>query len=127
MSRLDYIAALEKAIEKKFGAEAIRHPKEGWSEEKEKAHLEQARVFYKRYDSILSQQKEAIEIDDFVFVSKHFIERETQRQCNCCNKYSFQIRDDVYMLKFDCCFECYVRYVKDREERWNEGWRPSKP
>ena len=34
----DKIAAFEKAIKEKFGAEAIANPKAGWNEEKEKEY-----------------------------------------------------------------------------------------
>ena len=32
--------------------------------------------------------------------------------------------NDVYFSKFGCCFECYVKWIEDREDRWNSGWRP---
>ena len=35
------IAKIEQAIEKKYGKEAIKHPKAEWNEEKEKEYLEQ--------------------------------------------------------------------------------------
>jgi hypothetical protein len=30
----------------------------------------------------------------------------------------------MYLSKYDCCFECYVEYIEDREQRWEKGWRP---
>ena len=27
---------------------------------------------------------------------------------------------------FGCCHDCYIEFVEDRVERWNDGWRPSK-
>ena len=27
---------------------------------------------------------------------------------------------DVYMNKFDCCYECYIKFVEGREELWQE-------
>ena len=42
----DKIAAFEKAIKEKFGAEAIANPKAGWNEEKEKEYLNQMKEFY---------------------------------------------------------------------------------
>ena len=38
---LNYIAAVEKAIKKKYGSEAIDNPAKFWDEEKEKDYLEQ--------------------------------------------------------------------------------------
>ena len=37
-----------------------------------------------------------------------------------CKRYSFNLKDDVYMNKFECCFECYIKYVEGREELWQE-------
>ena len=34
--------------------------------------------------------------------------------------------DDVYIVKYQCCFDCFVNYVDNREERWLSGWRPEK-
>ena len=36
---LDYIAALEKAIKKKYGSDAIENPAKFWDEKKEKSYL----------------------------------------------------------------------------------------
>ena len=66
-----------------------------------------------------------IEKDGF-FVGKHLISKEKERNCPVCNVYSFDIRDDLYMNKFECCFKCYVQWVEYREERWKKGWRPNK-
>jgi hypothetical protein len=33
--------------------------------------------------------------------------------------------DDRYYFKFGCCRFCYVEFVEHREERWQQGWRPS--
>ena len=30
-----------------------------------------------------------------------------------------------YMTKYECCFNCYIQYIEDREERWKSGWRPN--
>ena len=48
-----------------------------------------------------------------------------ERTCPVCGSYSFSGQDDLYMTKFQCCFECYVQYVEGREERWKTGWRPN--
>ena len=37
----EYIATVERAIEEKYGEEAIQHPRANWSEDKEKQYLEQ--------------------------------------------------------------------------------------
>ncbi len=57
-------------------------------------------------------------------VSKKLLTRENKRDCPVCKQYSFSAKDDLYMSKFECCFNCYIQYVEDREERWESGWRP---
>ena len=115
---LDYIARLERAISRKYGPETILNPKAGWSEEKEKHYLEQLKSLDKK-----ETYSEKVEING-VLVPKKLINREMERVCPVCKTYSLDIKDDVYMAKFDCCTDCYIQYVEDREERWNDGWRP---
>lgn len=121
---LDYIVKLEKAISKKYGDEAIINPKSGWSEEKEKDYLQQLEKISKR-DRRIENASEKEEIDGF-FVHKKLLSVETQRNCPVCDKYSFDIKDDKYMLKFECCYRCYIDYVDGREKKWLAGWRPNK-
>ena len=45
---LNYIAALEKAIKKKYGADAIENPIKFWDQTKEKAYLDQLANFVKK-------------------------------------------------------------------------------
>ena len=45
---LDYIAALEKAIEKKYGTEAIQNPAKFWDVDKESVYLEQLKEFVQK-------------------------------------------------------------------------------
>ena len=42
------IAAIEKAISKKYGDEAIVNPKSLWDEDKEKDYIEQVKKNYKK-------------------------------------------------------------------------------
>ena len=42
---LDYIARLEKAIEEKYGKEAIINPKSNWTDEKEKQYLSEPQCY----------------------------------------------------------------------------------
>ena len=116
----DYIARVEKAIAKKYGKEAIQNPVKFWNEEKEKEYLEQLKEDTKRKES---QQKDKTEVDGF-FISEKLINKDTDRICPTCDKYSFSAKDDVYMSKYECCFECFIKYVDDREDRWLKGWRP---
>tara|TARA_R110000824_G_scaffold355477_1_gene542672 strand:- start:141 stop:521 length:381 start_codon:yes stop_codon:yes gene_type:complete len=119
---LDYIAKLEKAIKQKYGQEAIQNPKSNWDTEKEKEYLEQIEKIEQK-QRIKEEETQKVEIDGFL-VSKKLINRDSNRKCPVCEKYSFNIQDDIYMLKYDCCEKCFIEYVEDREERWLKGWRP---
>jgi hypothetical protein len=115
---LNKIARIEKAMVKKYGAETIINPKSFWTDEKEKEYLEEVKKFYKK-----DIQKEKVEKDGF-FLSKNLITKENKRKCSGCGIYSFKLKDDLYMNKFDCCFNCYIQYIEFNEERWLNGWRP---
>ena len=120
---LDDIARFEKAISKKYGEEAIQNPRKYWNEEKEEKYQEQLRLLSEK--ELLNEEKDdKVELDGFL-ISKKLLNREaTKRVCPICSAYSYKIRDDVFMNKFDCCYNCYIRWVDGREERWLSGWRP---
>lgn len=115
---LNYIAGLEKAIEKKYGKETTAMPLEGWTEEKEHNYQKQRLELNKN----LSNKKQLI-IDS---IKEEQQNTEDNRTCNVCNLFSFEVRDDIYQTKYGCCFKCYVLYVEGREDRWLTGWRPTK-
>ena len=117
----DYIAKLEKAIAEKYGKETIAHPKADWDDEKEKEYLEELKTNYRHLNE--TQEKEEV---NGVLISKELLNKKTNRSCPTCNSYSFKSRDDLYMTKFGCCFNCYIQFVEGREERWATGWRPNK-
>ena len=120
---LNKIAAIEKAISKKYGLDAIVNPKSFWTDEKEKEYLEEIKEFYKeerRKDDL----KEKVEKDGF-FLPKNLITKENKRKCPVCRAFSFKVKDDLYMNKFDCCHNCYMQYVEYNEENWLNGWRPN--
>ena len=121
---LNYIAKLEKAIAKKYGQESIQNPKAKWTDEKEKDYIEQLKKIYTE-GTITRYESEKVEVNGF-FVNKKLVNRDTNRNCPVCKKYSFDSEDDVYINKHECCSKCYIFYVHDREERWLAGWRPNK-
>jgi len=116
------VAQLERAIANKYSDEAVKNPESGWNEEKEKAFQEQLKNFNRKIDKN-SSFEDKVEVNG-VLVSKKLLSRESNRTCPVCDTYSFKSLDDVYMTKFECCFKCFVKYVEDREERWESGWRP---
>ena len=121
MDKPDRIAAVEQAISKKYGDEAIQNPRANWDEEKEKEYLEQSKEFYqKSYQK--EEQQEKVDING-IKVSKKLLNRESLRSCSVCGAYPKKSMDDVCLTKFDCCNKCYIQHVDGREERWLKGWR----
>ena len=121
---LNKVAEIEKAIAKKYGHEAVANPKSFWDDEKEKEYLEQLKEFYKE-EYKKKEQKEKVEKDGF-FLPKNLITRKSKRKCPVCGTFSFNLKDDLYMNKFECCYKCYIQWVEHCEDRWAEGWRPNK-
>ncbi len=119
---LNHIAAVEKAISEKYGADAVANPRANWDENKEKEYLSQMREFYQKMRKN-EQQQEKIDING-IKVSKKLLTRESLISCSVCGSFPRKSMDDVCLTKFECCFGCYIQYVEDREERWLKGWRP---
>lgn len=123
MKDLNQIVKLEKAISEKYGEETIANPKQYWTEEKEKQYLDQLKELTTKE---LNQSKKDQKIDiDGVLISKKLLTKETKRTCPVCSTYSFELKDDLYMNRFECCHKCYIQWVEGREERWKTGWRPN--
>ena len=120
---MDYneIAKYEKAIKDKYGNEAIQNPKKNWDEQKEAKYLEELKAFYKGS----TRKKKREQLEGFEIINKK-TENRVDRDCPVCGSYSMNPRDDLYMSKFQCCFDCYIQYVQGREERWKTGWRPER-
>jgi len=123
MKDLNQIVKVEKAIAQKYGEDAIANPKHYWNEEKEKAYIEQLKELSQIEKRNDKDQK--VEVDG-IFISKKLLTKDTNRTCPICSVYSFDLKDDLYMNRFDCCQKCYVQWVEGREERWKTGWRPNK-
>jgi len=119
----DKLAAIEQAIAKKYGSSTIQNPRANWDEIKEKEYLEQMRELYKKTDKNETFQ-EKIDVNG-IKVSKKLFNRDSLQRCPVCHSLARKAADDVCLLKFDCCHPCYIKYVEDREERWNTGWRPN--
>lgn len=123
MKDLNEIAKIEKAISEKYGEDAIANPKHSWNEEKEKAYIEQLKELSHIEKKNDNNQK--INVNG-VFISKKLLNKDSNRTCPICALYSFDLKDDLYMNRFECCFKCHVQWVEGREERWKAGWRPNK-
>ena len=125
MSKKDpnYAIKVEQAIAKKYGNDTVVNPKSKWDDEKEKKYLDELKEVY--YNNVDKEDYDKEEVDG-VFIPKKLLKEESSRSCSTCNTYSFKSKDDVYMTKFGCCWNCYIQYIEGREERWKNGWRPNK-
>ena len=119
----DKIAGIEKAIKEKYGEAAVLHPRANWDDEKEQRYLEQIKKLSEK-KQVIAEKTHKVENGGF-FMSKKLLNRESERECSVCDVYSFDMKDDVYMNKFECCYKCYIQYVDGREKRWKTGWRPT--
>ena len=119
---LNYVAGLEKAIKKKYGAEAVENPAKHWDSEKEKDYIQQLEEFVQKQKK--SEQEHNVENVDGVLVSRKLLNKEGILNCPTCKSKLKTINDDVYFTKFDCCEKCFIKYIEGREQRWLDGWRP---
>ena len=115
---LNYIAGLEKAIKQKYGKEAIQNPSSNWTPEKEKEYLQQLKE--NKIKELAADRVE--EREGFLFSAK-LIKKDSKNVCDVCSNILKQ-QDMLYETKYECCRNCYVQYVENREERWKQGWRP---
>ena len=99
----EHLIKVEKAIQEKYGDEAVQNPKANWDPAKEKEYLQQIKKIAKS-----EKPKEKIEVDG-VLMPKKLFRKESKRTCPKCKIYSFDMKDDLYMGKFKCCYECYLR------------------
>jgi len=116
------IAKIERAITQKYGKDTVQSPLSNWSDEKEKEYLQQLEKLHEK-DLQIKEQEEMVEVDGFL-VSKKLLNRDKVKNCPVCASLLKNLKDDAYMIKYECCYTCYVQYVEDREERWLSGWRP---
>ena len=121
---IEYIGKVEKAIKEKYGEEATINPRSLWDEQKEQEYLEQAKQNATKYYE--KEQDDDILENDGIFISKKLINKSNAKSCPTCEKYLADNRDSVYILKWDCCYKCFINYVDGREERWQSGWRPER-
>jgi len=116
----EYVASVEKAIAEKYGKQTVQDFRSEWDEQKEKEYLAQLK------NATLTKgefDQDKVDVDG-ILISKKASKRKYDRTCPVCKTYSFSMKDDLYMNRFKCCQECYYEFVHDREERWQDGWRP---
>ena len=115
---LNYIAGLEKAIKQKYGEEAVQNPSSNWTPEKEKEYLQQLKE--NKIKELAADRVE--EREGFLFSAK-LIKKDSKNVCDVCSNILKQ-QDMLYETKYECCRNCYIQYVENREERWKQGCRP---
>ena len=120
----DKIAAIEKAISEKYGEDAIVNPNSDWDDNKEKEYIKQSQELYKKHKRF-SEFTDKIDVNG-IKVSKKLLNRESLKTCPVCGSFPKKSLDDVCLVKFQCCNNCYIKFVEGREERWLSGWRPEK-
>lgn len=103
---LNYIVKLERAIKERYGDEVIQPPQ--WSEEKESEYQNQLKKIFLRRHSF--QKEEIIEKNGYYVESKLFNKDKT-KICPKCKKYTKYIQDDLFLLKFGCCYFCYLNFL----------------
>ena len=119
----DKLAKIERAISQKYGPEAVQNPKGNWTDDKEQEYLKQIRKLSEK-ETRLYDKDEKVDING-ILMPKKLLNKESNRTCDVCGVYSFNVRDDVYKSKYECCYECYIQWIEGREERWLSGWRPN--
>ena len=106
------IAAIERAMEEKYGKNSTIDPRNNWTPEKEKQYLAQSKESYKKeLESELNEQKS---FDGFSIKGKLF-SSGLNYFCNKCEKYSTNPEDDVYLNKYKCCSLCYIKHYEGRK------------
>jgi hypothetical protein len=119
---LDQIAAIEGAIKKKYGDEAIINPLGCWTPEKEKDYLKQLQQDTQDRDD--ARAPDEFEDLNGVLIHKKLVNRRKESRCGTCKSKIVNLDDDVSYTKFGACYKCYINYIESREERWKTGWRP---
>ena len=71
------------------------------------------------------EREEKVDVNG-IKVTKKLLNRESLKTCPVCGSFPKKSLDDVCLVKFQCCNNCYIKFVEGREERWLSGWRPEK-
>ena len=119
----NYTAELEKAIIDKYGDKGVHNPRADWNSEKEEEYLRELKKINEKHFAQELQQEKINK--DGVLLSKKLLMKSGNTSCSICTRYDLKARDEIFVLRWECCEKCYINYVEDREERWRQGWRPN--
>jgi hypothetical protein len=105
------IAALENAIEGKYGEEAVLDPSSIWTPEKESVYLEQVRKVEKYYRQL---PYETLKDCGGFILKERLINKSGFKNCSYCGEPALKTHDDVYMTKFKSCLKCYILHIEGK-------------
>ena len=105
---LNYIAGLEKAIEKKYGLEATINPASYWTPEKEKEYLQQLKK------EVESDKSNKVSSDSGFLLDEKLVNISKVYSCNRCSARITTLNDKIYFNKLSVCEKCYVLYHEGR-------------
>lgn len=88
---------LQEAIKKKYGEGIDIDFDKEWTNEDEKKFSKNNKKLDEKIKKAVGRRKEI-----------------QKRVCDSCGSYSFKSKDDIYMARFDCCYECYIRNIEGR-------------
>lgn len=116
--------AIEQAIVKKYGKETVQTPGKDWTPEQDEKLRENLN---KREQARYQRQKEGEKVSQNGFLISKRILREEGKLSKClhCNSLLTSSVHLFYIVKYDACKDCYIKYIEGREERWQSGWRPN--
>tara|TARA_R110000824_G_scaffold273740_1_gene462268 strand:+ start:170 stop:502 length:333 start_codon:yes stop_codon:yes gene_type:complete len=98
---LNYIVKIEKAIQKRWGEEAIENPASHWDDKKEKEYLEQLKEHIQNEGCVSSTEEHG----GILVTSKLFNNRRIDR-CPECDSFKLSKRDKVLVKKVGHCQRC---------------------
>ena len=111
----NYVAKVEKAIKEKYGDKGIHNPRSGWDKEKEEEYLRELKKINEKHFAQEAHQEKINK--DGVLLSKKLLMKSGNASCPTCKKYNLHSRDEIYVLRWDCCETCYIKHVEGRGER----------
>lgn len=111
---------LENVFREKYGPMSLVDIGAFWNTQKDKILKEYLRIEQKYF---LSKEDNYFKFGSILFSNK-FSSKEN-KCCLVCGRYNYKARDLKTFSLFRTCFDCHVRHIEGREERWKAGWRPT--
>ena len=113
--KIEELEKLEKHIRINYGEIAIVNPKSLWNKEKE----DKFREDFLRLEREKKEKQEIIEEVDGIVVRKNKKNNKIEeKKCLRCNLIIKNSIDIVSYEKFECCYNCYIKYFEDREKKF---------